>query len=122
MEWMSLLGISLVFPVIYVSALYAGGVSQWMVIAILSLEFAGGGLNNLQSSLRRSAPYIPQMSKNLLVSGAGLLGLLVLLSIPGGAGLSNGLLLVALLASLIYCLKSFYVHRRALFGGPGASA
>jgi CDP-diacylglycerol--glycerol-3-phosphate 3-phosphatidyltransferase len=122
MESASFLGISVVFPVIYVSALYTSEVSPWLIIAILSLEFAGGGLNNLQSTLGASSPYIPQMGKSLLVNGAGLLGLLLLLWIPGSARLSNVLLLVALAASLVYCLKSFYIHRRALLGAPHASA
>jgi phosphatidylglycerophosphate synthase len=114
-EWASFVGIGLAFPVIYVSTLYSSGVAVWMVIGILSLEFATGGLKNFLVTLKKSASYIPQVAKTLFLNGAGMLGLLLILfSVPDRTRLLNILLLVVLAASAIYCLRLFYIHRHAL--------
>jgi CDP-diacylglycerol--glycerol-3-phosphate 3-phosphatidyltransferase len=115
-EWASFVGISLAFPIIYVSTLYSKEVATWMIIAILSLEFAVGGLKNLVTTLKASSTYDPQLTKTILLNGAGLVGLLlILLSVPERTLILNAILLVVLLASLIYCLMSFYTHRHAIF-------
>ena len=108
-------GISLAFPVIYVSTLYSKGVAVWIIIGILSLEFAAGGLKNTLATLKKSSSYIPQMTKTLFLNGAGLAGLLLILfSVPEQTQILNALLIIVFAASLIFCLRFFYIHRDAL--------
>jgi cardiolipin synthase len=121
-EWASFVGISLAFPVIYVSTLYSREVAVWMVIGILSLEFATGGLTNFLTTLRKSSSYMPQTIKILFVNGAGLVGLmLTLFSAPTPARALNTLMLVVLAVSLVYCVRYFYIHRRSIMTGKTVS-
>lgn len=122
-EWASFVGISLAFPIIYLSTLYSREVAVWMIIIILSLEFATGGLNNFLTTLRKSSSYMPQMAKTLFLNGAGLVGLLLILfSVPDRTWILNALLLFVLAASLAYCLRSFYIHRHTLINATQVPA
>jgi CDP-diacylglycerol--glycerol-3-phosphate 3-phosphatidyltransferase len=121
-EWASFVGISLAFPLIYVSTLYSKSVVVWTVIGILSLEFATGGLKNFLTTLRESSVYQPETAKTLFLNGAGLLGLtLILFSVPTPTQILNTLLLMVLAVSLISCLRFFYIHRHTLLGARAVS-
>jgi cardiolipin synthase len=114
-EWASFIGIGLAFPIIYVSMLYAKEIAVWMVIVILSVEFATGGLNNFLTTSRSSSRYRPETAKILLLITPGLAGLMLfVLSVPDRTWILNALLLFVLLTSLLFCVRAFYRNRHAL--------
>jgi CDP-diacylglycerol--glycerol-3-phosphate 3-phosphatidyltransferase len=122
-QWASFVGIGFAFPAIYLSALSFREAEAWIIILVLSLEFATGGLNNLLATLRARAPYIPPTTKIIILNAAGLLGLAFLaLPLPGRIRMLNALLFLGLLASLVYCARTFYLNRRTLFGDAEFSA
>jgi CDP-diacylglycerol--glycerol-3-phosphate 3-phosphatidyltransferase len=114
-EWASFVGIGLLFPAFYLSTLHSREVAVWTVIAILSVEFAIGGLKNFLTTLKGSGAYSPQTTKILFLNGAGLLSVLLLLfSVPHRSEILNTLLFLVFAASLLYCLRFAYRNRHAL--------
>jgi CDP-diacylglycerol--glycerol-3-phosphate 3-phosphatidyltransferase len=118
-EWVSFLGLGLAFPLIYVSSLYWDDTPVGLVIAILSAEFAMGGLKNSLITLGPSSPYMPQPLKALLMDGMGIAALFVLIvSLPHHTFIVNGLLLAVFVGSIAEGIRLFYHHRQLILGRP----
>jgi cardiolipin synthase (CMP-forming) len=122
-EWGSFVGVSFFFPAIYLSTLQAQTVATWVIIAIFSVEFITGGLNNLLTTARGFHDYIPPIFKMLLLNGAGALGLLlILLPLSRRTELPNVVLVLGLVASVIFCVTRFSAHRHDLLGSAAVSS
>ena len=113
--WITFLGIGIVFPAVYLAMLYFDGVAVWIIIAILCVEFAVGGLNNLLTTLKENASYVTQSAKTVVIVGAGLIGLSAVFW-PDGDRIQvlNILLVAVLIAVIAYCITVVFKNSRFL--------
>lgn len=111
-QWTSFIGIALVFPTLYVFLSQSSVLAAWIIILILSLEFATGGLNNLLTELRVRKDYIASPRKTLFqVALGGIAFVLLVAALPEFRPLIKIILLVILAATLIHSIRHFYIHR-----------
>ncbi|MGQ9860052.1 MAG: CDP-alcohol phosphatidyltransferase family protein [Thermodesulfobacteriota bacterium] len=113
----SFVGTALVFPSVFLAAVNLPQVSIWLVLSVLALEMLTGGLNNLLVASEKPFTHSPPWRVRMfLINAAGLAGLL---GATLGDGQDESLIVdaafsVALLVSLAGCIRTFYIHRRAL--------
>lgn len=118
------LGVSLLFPSIFVAAAGLPQVSIWLVLAVLASEMLVGGLNNLSVASDVLMPYAPGRLRMAVVNGAGFVGLILtaLGTKSWHYDLGKMAFGVCLFASLLGCAKAAYVHRRTLFESPAKAS
>ncbi len=111
-QWTSFIGIALVFPTLYVFLSQSSVLAAWIVILILSLEFATGGLNNLLTELHIRKDYIASPKKTLFqVSIGGIAFILVIAALPEFRLVVSLIMLVVLAATIVHSIRHFYIHR-----------
>jgi CDP-diacylglycerol--glycerol-3-phosphate 3-phosphatidyltransferase len=111
-QWAYFIGIALVFPSLYVFLAKFSVLAAWIVILILSIEFAIGGLNNLLTELRIRKDYIASPRKTLFQVLIGIVAfILVLAALPEFRPIVRLVMLVGLAATLVHSIRHFYVHR-----------
>lgn len=114
------LGISLIFPSIFVAVAGLPQTSIWLVLAVLASEMLVGGLNNLSVVSDVPLRYAPGRIRMAILNGAGLTALMFMAlgTKNWHYDLGNMALGVCLFASLVGCVKAAYIHRRTLLESP----
>lgn len=114
------LGVSFVFPSIFVAAAGLPQVSIWLVLAVLASEMLVGGLNNLSAVSDVPLPYAPGRLRMAVLNSAGFMGLMFMAfgTKNWHYELGDMAFVVCLLASLVGCAKAAYIHRRTLLESP----
>ena len=90
--------------------------SAWMVIFILSLDFASQGLDTWISSLGREERIKDRLKRLLMIPLALALGI-VFFVFTGVQTAATAFLWISLSISTLYVAADFYGHRRLLIGG-----
>lgn len=114
-DWAISLGVGVLFPTVYISALHFKEVSTWVVLVIIGIEFVYGGLRSTVRGSRDLLGGSADVLRTVWVVGAGCLGILLTLSLPQSSALIlNTLFLVVSITSAVHCARSLYGHRRIL--------
>ena len=111
-EWTAFLGATVVFPILYVSLAQSKSLAAWVVIAILSLEFAIGGLDNLLLALGVQKDYNLSPKLTFFQNAMGTLVIVILIIAPPGYHAWAQVIVWAVLAvTFLHSFRQFYVHR-----------
>ncbi len=118
------LGVSVIFPSIFVAAAGLPQVSIWLVLAVLASEMLVGGLNNLSAVSDAPMRYAPGIMRTAILNGTGFVGLMFMEfgTKTWHYDLGNMAFGACLFASLVGCAKAAYIHRRTLLESPAKAS